>query len=191
MFDALNNYVNDINEAKFVDWLRDILEASIANAQSFVLSYDDQKWADQELIKPGVKNAVFSLSRAQVITSPDEQFSFTDSTDPLAEVVTPVLVIETINRVTTTRSAQGTRIYAVANFTITVLIARNGRSASAYKNELINMINYIEQILASYTGRRIAIGEIEIADIRYKDVGCASAVIPLEVSINNFDYTVE
>lgn len=190
LFNAVNNFVVQPNEAVFVDWLKTAIETAIANAQALLLE-SEEKWAEFSINRPGVRDATLSLSRAEVITSPDQTFSFTDDTNPQVETVIPIIIIETIGRTITQRSAQGSRIYGASNFNITILISRNSREAYDYKNELINMVNYIEQILLSNNTVRLSPGDIDFADIRYKDVGCTSAIIPLEVSINNFDYTIQ
>ena len=190
LFNAVNNFVVQPNEAVFVDWLKTAIEAAIANAQD-LLTESEEKWAEFSINRPGVRDATLSLSRAEVITSPDQTFSFTDDTNPQVETVIPIIIIETIGRTITQQSAQGSRIYGASNFNITILISRNGRDAYDYKNELINMVNYIEQILLTHNTVRLSPGYIDFAHIRYKDVGCTSAIIPLEVAINNFDYTIQ
>ena len=73
LFNAVNNFVVQPNEAVFVDWLKTAIEAAIANAQD-LLTESEEKWAEFSINRPGVRDATLSLSRAEVITSPDQTF---------------------------------------------------------------------------------------------------------------------
>lgn len=139
---------------------------------------------------------LFSIANASVVTNPDAEWDLhrdVSSGDEQIIVSTPVIIVELEDAEPTQSSNQGAMIYGNVNYSITVFVTKMGREHSSYKSEAVFMANAVRKTLSLLTGARYLVGKTSFGDFELgvdRTNMVSGATIPVQTSVNNFNYSI-
>lgn len=156
-------------------YLKNVLETAIAEAQ--VGAVTGMNLSAEELA---------ILTESQVVLDPDSEFSLVGS----AQQSTPILLLEMGKTVPIDQASNGFMIRGAIEFTLVVVVTKEGRSFSEYKTELITLVAIIEQLFLTKHGARIAVGDKTWTDFPFGELRMSGCIMDIQTSIGTHDYSL-